>query len=75
MHACYAAAPCRDSFLLGADGQRRRLGVPEGDVLDALASWSPEKRAEGNQVLDDIEGQVLPYVLRTGLCCLTHYVS
>ena len=58
VHCCHAALAC--SVLIEQGANWRRLGVPEGDVLDAIASWSPEKQAEGNQILADIEGQVLP---------------
>lgn len=37
---------------------RRRLGVPEGDVLAELDSWDPEKQKWGRGVLEEVEEEV-----------------
>ncbi|KAK9795845.1 hypothetical protein WJX73_002941 [Symbiochloris irregularis] len=38
---------------------RRRLDIPDGDLLEVLDSWPEEKQAWGNKVLEEIEGDAL----------------
>ena len=47
-------ATCTDR----AECLRRQLGIPTGDVLDIIAGWPPERQAEGNKILTDIETKV-----------------
>ena len=52
--------PCKLSWCIFccADGLRRRLGIPTGDVLDVLASWPEKEQAEGNRILAEVEDGV-----------------
>ncbi len=55
---------------------RRRLGIPEGDILAAVRSWPEERCREGMRVIEEIEEQALRDVeFQEGAREIAHFLA
>lgn len=48
---------------------RRKLGVPEGDVLEAVDSWAADKQRWGRDIIEEIEEEVCPSKMHEPVLC------
>lgn len=52
-------------------GMRRAVGVPEGDILHVIETWSPERQREANAILERFEAEAALHMeLRPGCLAL-----
>lgn len=61
--AAFARLPLQDGTLtvpvIDFAEMRRRVGVTEGDILDVINAWDPDRRAAAYQAIAEVEEQAL----------------